>query len=552
MSRSKYMLRIQDRKTPRILQTLIDGLLVYGPPPELKPSDQYTVAVKTTGEYRDVFTFQSKVPYANAADARNNTYYENLCGWSHSYANFVMGKQPVRVKVTNRTGVKIIKAKVYPKTNVSDILCFGNSVEFTMKISSNIMVDINQTMETVRDDRTNPPPADRNNYDAGTAPNPIHTISIHGNRALKVPNITSTTIYKVNPGTIRAKYNRFANSTADILYFKPGIHYLGEDFKVTPNRAYYIPGDAIVFGTFNNHGGADAENVEIFGHGTISGGLGADRKTKKELLHWKMRDYGKPVIDQDPDIQKFHEVSYKKRPIDLLNCQGSIILGIAIVDPANNSIAMHHVRIDDESIVKNVKIFAWRANSDGGGCNDSSIVSNLFYRCQDDCLYPSGKVLRDCVFWTDSNGANMRLSFLRKPLAIRNIDFIFRRNQWWSDSACIHLPSDASGEFGNGVIFSNINITDPKPVRPAIKIHLKKFGRFTGIRFNNVTIARLPRYKDGSIMKNELFAKLGAKIKIQFTNLKIEGVTVTQDNWNMYFEKYGDVSVSFNEILSRL
>ena len=36
------------------------------------------------------------------------------------------------------------------------------------------------------------------------------------------------------------------------LYFLPGIHDLGLSFRLHKNKTYYIPGDAIIYATFNN------------------------------------------------------------------------------------------------------------------------------------------------------------------------------------------------------------------------------------------------------------------------------------------------------------
>ena len=38
------------------------------------------------------------------------------------------------------------------------------------------------------------------------------------------------------------------------------------------NKRYYIPGDAIVYGTMNNNKvNSEGKNIRIFGHGTLSG-----------------------------------------------------------------------------------------------------------------------------------------------------------------------------------------------------------------------------------------------------------------------------------------
>ena len=35
------------------------------------------------------------------------------------------------------------------------------------------------------------------------------------------------------------------------LYFLPGLHDVGLDFLIRANKSYYIPGDAVVYGTLS-------------------------------------------------------------------------------------------------------------------------------------------------------------------------------------------------------------------------------------------------------------------------------------------------------------
>ena len=55
------------------------------------------------------------------------------------------------------------------------------------------------------------------------------------------------------------------------LYFLPGLHDIGIDYRLQANRSYYIPGDAVVFGTLTSMDGEAGFGVKIFGHGTLSG-----------------------------------------------------------------------------------------------------------------------------------------------------------------------------------------------------------------------------------------------------------------------------------------
>ena len=58
----------------------------------------------------------------------------------------------------------------------------------------------------------------------------------------------------------------------DTMYFLPGVHDIGPCFRVHANKKYYIPGDALVHGTFNNNKvGKDGHHIKIYGYGTLSG-----------------------------------------------------------------------------------------------------------------------------------------------------------------------------------------------------------------------------------------------------------------------------------------
>ena len=57
------------------------------------------------------------------------------------------------------------------------------------------------------------------------------------------------------------------------LYFLPGLHDIGLEFLIHAKRSYYIPGDAVVYGTLSKdeNVSGDGENIHIYGHGTLSG-----------------------------------------------------------------------------------------------------------------------------------------------------------------------------------------------------------------------------------------------------------------------------------------
>ena len=97
---------------------------------------------------------------------------------------------------------------------------------------------------------------------------PIHTLTIFANSFLdNKPSLDDPGVYLVTPGE-----EATSEGSWHTLYFLPGVHDVGASFRLHANKSYYIPGDAIVYGTMNNFkDGDDGNGILIYGHGTLSG-----------------------------------------------------------------------------------------------------------------------------------------------------------------------------------------------------------------------------------------------------------------------------------------
>lgn len=83
---------------------------------------------------------------------------------------------------------------------------------------------------------------------------PIHTISLFANPLLDgKPNPHDPGVLTVQPGEIPPSDGPWTT-----LYFLPGVHDVGLAFPLRANRQYYIPGDAMVYGTLSNKKGGTA------------------------------------------------------------------------------------------------------------------------------------------------------------------------------------------------------------------------------------------------------------------------------------------------------
>lgn len=546
---------------------------LYNAPDTSLISDKFQVKIRKSGTTDafvagNVLISQLDATYAAQSQPPSNTfltvdtkYYSNLWGCSHSYLNFEMKSAvDVEVKLSNNGDIDDKITTIRPASKVSRVKVSADkkTLSFTMSNPCNVAVDINGVMANRLPD-TNSLPA-------------VHTLSIHGNPVMAgKPATNGANVTTVTPGTApsTATLNTFNSGAGPkTLYFLPGIHNLGENFKVHPNRTYYIPGDAIVYGTFNNINDPGptqtlsplhvAQSITIMGHGTISG---------KNINHWEMAKVQVnlsgaviapslyTVLNSDKDNRtppyiEQERISYRKSAIELKECKGTRIEGITIVDPANHSFRNEtttYTGIDDQNEVAWVKIFAWRANSDGAGINDSSIVHDCFYRVQDDGFYPRGIALRDCVLWSDANGVPFRLSALNQlkraemlkhnqtdHLRVEDMEVIFRRNMSWSNSPSIELPTLDGGVRDRRFVFSNIKLLDQSTNRIPIDIQQAKPGSISNILFENVTVAKMPTTPNR--VKNLLWAGESASVRdIQFHNLVIGGNVVNADNWTNYF-----------------
>jgi hypothetical protein len=472
------------------------GVNVYPAVPGLAASDKYSVRVRAAANplaWADAFTLQTKVPTPSVP---NSSYYSTLEGWSHSYMNFEM-TGPVTVEIT-KVGGAITSAAVHPERKAKNVYVSGGKAYLTMDNPCNVAVDIDGQMDS--------------RHTANGVTSSIHTISIHANPVLEnKPALNDPGVLTVTPGTLPP-----ATGPWTTLYFLPGVHNLNKNFQVYVGKQYYIPGDAIVYGTFNNiNNGEDGSNIRIFGHGTVSG---------VNFDHWTATG-GTEADGQGSS------------PINIRNAKNSKLEGITIADPAFHSIHLDSWVADATitNVVSWVKTFTWRANGDGGGAGANNEVTNCFMRTQDDGIYLDGRRVSGNVLWTDANGLPMRLSFLPNSTFVTdNIDVIYSRSLHWHPTNAMGLPADATGDHGAGVVFSNIVVSDKFPDAPAISINQSAPGSFSGTRFENWSIA--------SPKKNKLIAATGASIHdLTFDNLVIGGVLVTPSNWQNYFTTSGNV-----------
>jgi hypothetical protein len=412
-----------------------DGLVVYGDVPGLAPSEHYQVRLKPAtarddSAWKSAFTWQTTCAYRAE---RPDRYFKHLAGWTHSYVNFEMSAA-VEVELARVGQSPIRTAVARPAKRVTSCTVRDGKVYVVLAQPGLVAIDIDGQME-------------EQHTGMGYKGPPIHTVSLFANPPVQgkpSPN---------DPGVLAVKPGEVPPSEGDwkTLYFLPGVHDVGVAFRVHANRQYYIPGDAIVYGTLSNHQKWDDGNhIRIFGLGTLSGA---------RLPH--------------PDFSTDERVKQKAglhTPIDIFGAADTSVEGITLADSSYHSLMLIHPYSPTKTTdIRWVKIFTWRANGDGINPFGNGLIEDCFIRTQDDSLYANGRGIRRVVLWNDYNGSSFVLSSLPnlsdRKLIIEDCDVIYSRAGWnkWSGGRVFNMRGEGKGDCGAGVIFRNITVSDPRP-----------------------------------------------------------------------------------------
>jgi Secretion system C-terminal sorting domain len=471
------------QETTKVYSVGNDKLTVYTDVPGLTPSEFYTIKVRsaaTNNEWVECFANITRSRWSQSTEAisgngNRENYWGILKDWSHTYSNIEMSAGSlVQVQIAAKNGFKIkgsnfTKANAHPahKASVPEII--DNIVYFTISNPAQITVDINGQMDET----------DTGNGYAGPA---VHTVSLYANPIMVKPALNDANIQYVTPG-VKPSSNLGSKTT---LYFLPGVHDIGRNFTIFANKNYYIPGDAIVYGTLanlNNTTGS-GNNIRIYGYGTLSG----DR-----IKH--------PAFDGATNDNSYRMVYSEK-------CSNFVVEGLSLMNGPMHTMKVTSINSPkDETFAKWLKIVTWRVNGDGLGNVDN--VADTFIRTQDDCVYVKGDRKR-CVFWTDANGSIFSMAGMDeaniKPFYIEDIDVIYARNRSTSNNGgrVFAKRSDQKAISTRvDVVFQDIRIIDKFETHETFQIlstgpgttpdgTIKTSGGYTGITFRNITSVKPP------------------------------------------------------------
>jgi len=506
-------------------KTTKDTMVVYTDVPGLAPSEFYTIKVRsaaTKNKWVDCFANITRSLWSSATTAPVNNnrenYYTYVKDWSHTYANIEMNRgSVVEVQIAAKNGFKIRErnfetANAHPIQKASKPSVVNNIVYFTINNPGQITIDINGQMDEVNTGNGYKGPA-------------IHTVTLFANPVIKKPKIGDPGVLVVNPGS-PVPTNLGTNHT---LFFAPGVHAMGLNYKLATNKSYYIPGDAIVYGTFNNVGVGPISNVRIFGYGTLSG----DR-----IKHPKYDTVNSRINNSWTTI-------YTDK------CSNFRVEGICNANPPYHSMNLSAGNsTTKETFCHWVKIISWRINGDGIGSAHETY--DCFIRTQDDCSYVKGDKKR-CVFWTDVNGAVFMLAGMppatQRSILVEDCDVIYARHcttEWKGGRVFSKRAEQApkSGTIIVDVTFDNIRITDKFQTLETFHLKTDDGGELSGgysgkITFKNITAVKTPLSGENKIVghsggpwDNLTFDNvvLGSKRFTQISDFAVIGSGVTNLN----------------------
>jgi len=508
-----------------------DTLVVYSDVPGLTPSDKYTIRVRsaaTNNEWIDVFVHYTynraqelggvSLPQIDGTYLNTTVqhYAKHTSAWSHAYGNIELSKNnAVEVEIAAKNGFKIggkdfEKATVHPAQKASLAAMVDGKVYFTISNPGQLVIDINGQMD---------------DYNAAINPigHPVHAISLFANPIIKKPSLNGSRVHYIEAGTDSAAMRQIDPAGYDTLYFKPGVHNAGKDFKIYPGKVYYFPGDAMFYGNINNLGvpnggySKNGENIRVFGYGTIS---------LAKITH--------------PNYVPNATGSFKG--FEIQNGLNYVFHGVCIADPSNHSV---YTIGGSNGLFNWAKVISWRANGDGIGGYEPAL--NCFIRTQDDCSYAKG-YKKGCTFWKDANAALFHLATITEnevnPLIIEDCDVIYSRLRdavAYNGGGFQQRGEGTPGQRKINVIFRDIRIHDKLVNMPIF--HLVSYSgtasaptkvgsSYSGFLFQNISIAGMAPGNKQRILGCAAAPWYGGLI---FDNITIGGTKITTGNYQTYF-----------------
>jgi hypothetical protein len=322
----------------------------------------------------------------------------------------------------------------------------------------------------------------------------------------------------------------------NLIYFKPGIHEIGDKYKLRSNTTYYIEGGAVLMGSL--YGQGNLENVIIRGRGIINSGH----------QNWN------------------HPLEGLLSNIAFEDAKNIVIEGVTCIEAGNFQIKVQAKEASSRITFKNIKLIGWNKNTDGIHVSDmdwkdSPIVGNAkgiklfvddcFIRANDDAILLCDGVayseMKNCIIWDAGYGASFCLSWGGHQdvdsCRVNNCYVIHK-----GGSNPVFRANHAGAGLIQNVRFSNIFIEGDINSLISLKIMDHNYdpdeshNSISNIQFKNITV-------EGKCGENSLrgYNEKYTISNISFQNLKIDGkIILSHEGMNLRMNEFVN-SVTFSK-----
>lgn len=278
----------------------------------------------------------------------------------------------------------------------------------------------------------------------------------------------------------------------NVVYFGPGVHEIGDGFKLRSDTILYLAGGAYVKGRIDSR---DIENITIAGRGILSG--------------------------EDYERKTAHLVQ-------LRNTRNLLIEGVTLVNSPHFNLSLR----GKNHTVRNVKMIGWYFSTDGVCTGYDSLVEDCFFKVNDDAvkLYQSGMIVRDCVIWQMENGAPFQISWNMPSdnhgFHVSDIDIIRVEHQWDNPNEAVFDAIHGGRGHMSDYVFEDIRIENADWRLFYITLDRNDFadatgpmGRISDLVFRNITV-------EGPMKRPSVIRGWDADHRVSnvlFENVKVNG-----------------------------
>lgn len=322
----------------------------------------------------------------------------------------------------------------------------------------------------------------------------------------------------------------------ELIYFKPGIHEIGDKYKLQSNTTYYIEGGAVLLGSL--YGQGSLENVIIRGRGIIDSG------------HQKWN----------------HPSEGLRSNIAFEDAKDIVIEGITCIEAGNFQIKVQAKEAHSNITLRNIKLIGWNKNTDGIHVSDMDwkdspvvgnakgiklFVSDCFIRANDDAILLCDGVayseMKNCILWDAGYGATFCLSWGgHQDVDSCSVDNCYVIHK--GGNSPVFRANHAGAGLIQNVRFSNIFIEGD--INSLISLNIMdhnydpdvSHNSIKNVHFKNITL-------EGKCEKNSIngYSEKYTISNITFQNLRIDGkLILSHEDMNLRMNEFVN-NVTYSE-----